>query len=99
MLQPIRSLGPLTCVNIGRNRRSHCKKPMGKDAILVELVSESLNAASATRRRAAKFLLDSLRAGLPLAEISARIEAADHSSANDFSIDARKLANRLGVLK
>lgn len=72
---------------------------MSKDAILVELVAESLNAASAARRRAAKFLLDALRAGLPSAEIAARIETADRSVAGDYAADARRLAARIGVLE
>lgn len=72
---------------------------MGKDAVLIELLSESLNGASSDRRCAAKFLLDSLRAGLAPEAIAERIQEAEHNAAGDFAADARGLAARLGVFK
>ncbi len=71
---------------------------MGKDAVLIELLSESLNGASPDRRCAAKFLLDSLRAGLAPDDIAEQIKEAEHRAASDFATDARGLAARLGVL-
>jgi hypothetical protein len=71
---------------------------MAADAILIELLSESLNAKTADGRLAAKLLLDSLRAGLPAAEIAERIETAERKSSAGCAADARRLATRLGVL-
>ncbi len=71
---------------------------MSKDAVLIELLSESLYAKSLDRRCAAKFLLDSLRAGLAPEDIVEQIEEAEDSSASGFAADARGLAARLGVL-
>ncbi len=71
---------------------------MSKDAVLIELLSESLNAESLDRRCAAKFLLDSLRAGLPAEDIVEQIQEAEHGSASDFAAHARGLGVRLGVL-
>ena len=71
---------------------------MAPDAVLIELLSESLNAKTAERRHAAKLLLDSLRAGLPPEEIADRIERAEQRTSASCAADARQLAARLGVL-
>ena len=71
---------------------------MAADAIMIELLSESLNAKTADRRHAAKLLLDSLRAGLAPQEISDRIERAERKTSAECAADARRLATRLGVL-
>ncbi len=70
---------------------------MAADTVLIELLSESLNAKSAERRHAAKLLLDSLRAGLPPEEISERIDRAEQKTSAACADDARQMAARLGV--
>ncbi len=71
---------------------------MSADAVMIELLSESLNASTADRRHAAKLLLDSLRAGLPPDEIADRIARVERKASTACAADARHLAARLGVL-
>ena len=71
---------------------------MTTDAVLIELLSESLNAESAGRRRAAKLLLEELQAGAPPEEIVERLDHSERKRSSGCAADARRLAAQLGVI-
>ena len=71
---------------------------MAVDAVLIELLSEVLNATTAKRRCSASLLLESLKAGLPPEKIADRIAGAEREGSPEVAADARRLAQRLGVL-
>ncbi len=72
---------------------------MTTDAVLIELLSESLNGKSADRRRAARLLLDELQAGAAPEEIVERIGHSERKKSAGCAADAQRLAAQLGIDK